>query len=67
MMAMLDFDELQEFPKISSWATLEVHARSAVYGASHIIICITLENRTFKDLINIKVTFDLDFDLGSHI
>ena len=62
---MLDFDKLQELLKMSSWSPVEEHARSAVYGASQIMSCIyiTIENR-IGDLINIKVTFDLD--LGSH-
>ena len=65
---MLDFDKLQELLKMSSWNPVEEHARSAVYGASQIMSCIyiTIENRIFGDLINIKVTFDLDFDLRSH-
>ena len=39
---------------------VEVQARSAVYGASQNV---TIENRIFRD---VKVTFDLDFDIGSH-
>ena len=62
---MFDFDELQEFPKKFQLGNpVEVHARSAVYGASQ-ILCITIENRIFTDLIDIKVTLDLDFDIDS--
>ena len=35
---MLDFDELQELPNISSWNPVEVHARAAVYGASQTML-----------------------------
>ena len=52
-------------PKCPAGQPVEMHARSAVCAASQ-IICITIENSLFKDLKNIKVTFDLDFDLASH-
>ena len=63
---MLDFYETIRVPQnFQLGNSVEVHARSAVCAASQ-IICITIENSIFKDFINIKVTFDLDFDLGSH-
>ena len=66
--AMLDFDELQEFPEMSSWATLLKCTLDQQF-MEHLKlchICNTIENRIFTGLININVTFDLDFDLGSH-
>ena len=66
--AILDLDELQEFPKISSWATLwqpcgSAHLISSLWSISNYVICITIESRIYSGR---KVTFDLDFDLGSH-
>ena len=59
---MLDFGELQEFPEMPIWATL-----LQCTPMEHLKLChmrITLENRIFTDLINIKLTFNLDVDLG---
>ena len=58
----MDFDELQEFPKFPAGQ----RPISSLWSISNYVICITSENRIFRDLINLLVTFDLDFDLGSH-
>ena len=55
---MLDFVELQVFPNMPSWATLLKYTPDQHFMEY-------LKNRVCMDLINIKVTFDLDFDLGS--
>ena len=39
---------------------------NSLWSISNYVLCITIENRIFTELINIKVIFDLDFDLGSH-
>ena len=61
--AMLDFDELHEFPKISSWATLGKCTPDQQF-MEHLKLCHMHHHRK-PHIQGRKVTFDLDFDLGS--
>ena len=68
VVAMLDFGELQEFPKMSSWATLLKCTLDQQF-MEHFKLCHMHHHRKphiHTELIHIKVIFDLDFGLGSH-
>ena len=62
--AMLDFDELQEFPKMSSWATLWKCTPDQQF-MEHLKLCHRHHHRK-SHIQGRKLTFDLDFDIGSH-